>query len=127
MSSAHLRSACSSASTSPAESLTASGCHVFGAATLSDEGIAGTNVAPIAATLLLLVRRQAGYLVAGAVAAGLLAFEVVDGSIFGFRWLDTFYMVIAVIILLVVFGLEFGSHAAHLHSRSTPPPAHARR
>jgi hypothetical protein len=81
----------------------------------------------LVATLLLLARRQAGYLVAGAAAAGLLAFEIIDWSILGFRWLHAFYAIIAVLILVGVVGLEIGSYPEHLHRRAPQPSAHARR
>jgi hypothetical protein len=78
----------------------------------------------LVATLLLLAGRQAGYLVAGAAAAGLLAFEIIDWSILGFRWLHAFYAVIAVLILVGVVGLEIGPYPEHLHRRA---PQHVRR
>jgi hypothetical protein len=81
----------------------------------------------LVATVLLLARRNAGYLVAAATAAGLLAFEVIDWTILGFRWLHAFYAVIAVLILVGVVGLEIGTHPEHLHRRSPQPSAHARR
>jgi hypothetical protein len=81
----------------------------------------------LVATLLLLARMQAGYLVAGAAAAGLLAFEIIDWSILGFRWLHAFYAVIAVLILVGVVGLEIGPYPEHLHRRAPQPSAHARR
>ena len=79
------------------------------------------------ATLLLLARSKAGYLVAAAAAAGLLAFELIDWNILGFRWLHAFYAVIAVLILVGVVGLEIGPYPEHLHRRAPQPSAHARR
>jgi peptidoglycan/LPS O-acetylase OafA/YrhL len=81
----------------------------------------------LVATLLLLARRRAGYLVAGAAAAGLLAFELIDWNILGFRWLHAFYAVIAVLILVGVVCLEIGPYPEHLHRRPPQRPAHARR
>jgi hypothetical protein len=69
----------------------------------------------LVATVLLLARRQAGYLLAAATATALVAFESIDWGIVGFRWLHAFYLVIAVIVLVGAVGLESRARAGHVH------------
>jgi hypothetical protein len=80
----------------------------------------------LVATVLLLARREAGYLLAAATATTLVAFESIDWSIVGFRWLHAFYLVIAVIVVVGAVGLEIRARAGRVHY-PTQDSAHASR